>query len=400
MKIAVINSPFSSHIGRMEFVFNSLQEAGHDIELWGSGASKAIAARSGFTFRDIKLGADYERTMQRKLKPHEFYTEVFFPMAKEQLTTVLGYCEQHAPDCLSANTRVYSAAIASALTGIPLINHNPNGFSFCQTPEDLYGFCAKGSESPRQKSVMENLSREFFAMTDDWFNTHISRKVGLEEIKNSIGYCSDFHVLATSIEELSRKRITQLPNVTLVGPIMTESRNEIDFAHLRPYCYLSLGTCPWSKSEILDRYRLLAEAIPRRYRVVIGLGNLLKKEELNIQDERVAVLEKAPQIEAIRHCEFVVCHGGSQTVHEALHHGKPLIGIPYHAELSEMVNSVEINRAGVRIQPAQLNKETIEAAVERVTSTEVADNAHRLSVSSHRSNAHQSILDLFESVAK
>lgn len=400
MKIAVINSPFSSHIGRMEFVFNSLRETGHEIELWGSGASKSIAERCGVTFRDIKLNGDYEGIMQRKLKAHEFYTEVFFPMAKEQLTTVLDYCERHAPNCFSANTRVYSAAIASALTGIPLINHNPNGFSFCQTPDDLYGFCAKGSESPRQRSVMTNLSREFFAMTDNWFNTHISKSFGLHNIENSIGYCSDFRVIATSIKELSRERITQLPKVTLVGPIMTESWNEIDFAHLRPYCYVSLGTCPWSKSEILDRYRLLAESIPNRYRVVIGLGNLLKKEELDIENERVIVLEKAPQIEVIKHCEFVVCHGGSQTVHEALHHGKPLIGIPYHAELSEMVNSVEINRAGVRIQPTQLNKETIEAAVERMTSAEVTDNARRLSVSSRQSNAHQSILDLFESVAK
>lgn len=384
----------------MEFVFDSLRKTGHEVELWGSGATKSIAERRGLFFRDIPLHGDYERIMQQKLKAHEFYTEMFFPMAKEQLTTVLEYCNRQAPDCLAANTRVYAAAVASTLTGIPLVNHNPNGFSFQQTPDDLYGFCSKGNESPRQKSVMANLSRDFFAATDSWFNIHIAKAFGLGEIKNSIGYCSESQVIALTIKELSKERIVGLPNVALTGPIMTESQGAMDFAHLQPYCYVSLGTCPWSKSEILDRYRLLAAAIPRRYRVVIGLGNLLKKEELNIHEDRVIVLEKAPQIEAIKHCEFVVCHGGSQTVHEALHYGKPLIGIPYHAELSEMINSVEINQAGTRIQPAQLNAATIEAAVERVTTADVVNQARRLSISSRQSHAPQRILEIFNSMTR
>lgn len=398
MKIAVINSPFASHIGRMDFVLKALRARGHDIELWGSGATRGIAEKNGFTFRPLDLQGDYEATMQRKLKAHEFYTQMFFPMAKEQIPTVLEYCRLYKPDLLEANTRVYSAAIAAKLLGIPVVNHNPNGFSFSQIPDDLYGFCVEGNESARQKSVMRNLSLEFFAATDEWFNTNIGKAFALPKIENAIGYCSDTHVMAHTIKELSKARIADLPHVFMTGPIMTEAQSDIDFTRFKPYCYLSLGTCPWSKEEVLERYRTLAKAISREYRIVIGLGELLSKDALGIEDDRVIVFEKAPQLEAIRHCEFVVCHGGCQTVHEALHFGKPVIGIPYHAELNEMVNAVEINNAGMRISPSQLNPSTIDAAVTRAASSDVIVSAQKLSASFMRMNAQHSIVKALESL--
>lgn len=400
MKLAVISSPFGSHIGRMEFIFRTLRDRGHDVEFWGSGATKTIAKRNGFKFRELPLGSDYVKTMQRKLKAHEFYTEVFFPMAKEQVATVLEYCDKYTPDLLEANARLYSAVVASKLTGIPLINHNPNGFSFNQIPEDLYGFCAKGNESARQKSVSMNLSADFFAQTDQWFNTNISQPFGLGTIANTIGFASSTHVVAHTIADLSKPRIASLPNVFLTGPIMSEISTGIDFSEFKPYCYLSLGTCPWSKTEVLNRYRILAQHIPRDYKIVIGLGELLSSEELGIDDDRVKVFEQAPQLEAIKHCEFVVCHGGCQSVHEALYFGKPLIGIPYHAELSEMVNSVEINNAGIRISPAQLNQKTIVDAVARIASSEVRHNAGRLSEKLQQLDAEKRISELFETAGR
>lgn len=179
----------------------------------------------------------------------------------------------------------------------------------------------------------------------------------------------------------------------LTGPIIAESHSSIDFSEFKPYCYLSLGACPWSKAEVLNRYRMLTKYIPRQYKIVIGLGELLREKDLEIDDDRVIVFEKAPQLEAIRHAEFVVCHGGCQTVHEALHFGKPVIGIPYHAELSEMVNSVEINNAGARISPGRLCEQAVVEAVERVTSDEVLGKARKLSMAFQPLDAQQSILE-------
>jgi UDP:flavonoid glycosyltransferase YjiC (YdhE family) len=129
--------------------------------------------------------------------------------------------------------------------------------------------------------------------------------------------------------------------------------------------------------------------------MVIGLGALAEKAQLSIDDERVLVLENAPQLEAIKHSELVICHGGCQTVHEALYFGKPLIGIPHHAEISEMVNSVEINGAGVRVAPSKISRGTLGEAIETATSEDTRGHAARLAAALGHADGQRNILALF-----
>ena len=400
MKIAVINTPFATHVGRMAHVFASLQSAGHEIELWGSGATEDVARRHQFTYREIPLTTDFVETMNRRLKPHEIFTGMFFQLAKEQLPTVLDFCERYSPDVIEANARVFSATVASRLTDIPVVTHCCSGHSFSQIPEDLYGYCANGTETDRQRSIMLKMSREFFKETDDWFETHIGKPYKLGRIENAIGLCSPEFAIAQTIDALSKPRIAALPNVKMTGPVVLENPTDMNFSDRPPYCYMSLGTSPWNPEEIIERYRVLAELVPRDLDVVIGLGGLVAADRLAIQDERVTVLEHAPQIEAIRHAEFVVCHGGCQTVHEALYFGKPIIGIPHHAEINEMVNSVEQAGAGVRIAPAKLNQKTAESAFEKIVTDEVRAKAANLAPLLQAADGHRNALDIFEKITQ
>ena len=280
-------------------------------------------------------------------------------------------------------------------TGIPLVTHCCSGNSFSQIPEDLYGFCVKGNESERQLRIMRQMSLAFFKLTDDWFNEHIALPYGLAPIENAIGLCSREYAIAQTISALSKERIASLPNVHLTGPIVVDSPSDADFSRFKPYCYVSLGTSPWNKAEIAARYRDLVGFIPRRFNIVIGLGGLMSEKVLDIRDRRVTAFERAPQIEAIRHCEFVVCHGGCQTVHEALYYAKPLIGIPHHAEISEMVNSVENAGAGVRISPSQVDQRTIDAAVDSVTADATRDKAEMLATALSKTDGLTNTVDLF-----
>lgn len=400
MKIAVINTPFATHIGRTQFVLKTLSARGHQVELWGSGETGAIASSNGFGFREVPLVTDFSEVMQRRLKPQEIFTEMFFRLALEQLDTVLRYCEQHKPDVLEANARVFSASVASMITGIPLVTHCCSGNSFSQAPEDLYGFCVKGTESPRQLKMMRRFSDAFFAETDDWFNRHIGARYGLPRVENAIGLCSREFATAQTIRELSNPRIASLPNVKLTGPIVRESTGSNYSAPDGPYCYISLGTSPWNEQEILGRYRMLAEHVPAKFRVVIGLGGLYRPEELGIEDPRVTVLARAPQIAAIKGADFVICHGGCQTVHEALYFGKPIIGIPHQAEISEMVNSVERVGAGVGIPPENLVPAKIASAVEMVTSPETISAAQVLSRLLQQADGHANSLAVFDALAQ
>ena len=43
MYIAVICSPFASHLGLIPSVFRDMVESGHEIELWGDWETKKVA---------------------------------------------------------------------------------------------------------------------------------------------------------------------------------------------------------------------------------------------------------------------------------------------------------------------------------------------------------------------
>ena len=398
MKIAAVNTPFSTHIGRMVYVLEGLRAQGHEVELWGSGATRTVAERHEFVYREIPVQTDFTAVLRERLQPPEIFTKLFFQLAREQLPVVLEYCEKYGPDVIEGNSRVFAATLAAQMTGIPVVTHCCSGNSFSQIPEDLYGFCARGTESDRQKSIMLKLSREFFRETDDWFEAHIGRHFGLGRVHNAVGLCAPEFAIAQSIPALSKPRIAGLPNVHMTGPIVTEDPTDLDFTRYQPYCYMSLGTSPWNPSEIAARYRSLCEFVPEHLKVVIGLGSLMPPEELGIDDERVIVFERAPQIEAIRHSEFVVCHGGCQTVHEALYFAKPLVGIPHHAEISEMVNSVELAGAGVRIAPSKLNEKSARDAFAAVTTAELRSGAEALATLLREADGRENALALFRTI--
>jgi UDP:flavonoid glycosyltransferase YjiC (YdhE family) len=245
---------------------------------------------------------------------------------------------------------------------------------------------------------MRKLCNAFFVETDDWFDRHISVPFGLGKVENSIGLCSSTDTIAQTIRELSTPRIADLPSVRLVGAIVDEADSDIDFERYRPYCYVSLGTSPWSIDELLERYRLLAREVAGKVGLVIGLGGLADADMLAIDDERVVVFQRAPQIAAIEHAEFVICHGGCQSVHEALYFGKPLIGIPHHAEIHEMVNRVELAGAGIRIAPAKLNAETIGEAVARVTAADTVNRAAAIGRRLRAEDGHANAVAVFENI--
>ena len=277
MKIAVINSPFRSHIGRMVSVLKEISTLGHIVELWGSGSTEQIANENNFTYRYIPLKTDFLRIMQSDLKQEEYYTKIFFPMALEQLPYVLDYCEKFTPGILEANTRVFSGVIANMINKIPVMTHCCSGNSFSQIPEDLYGYCLKGNENEKTKKIMLKFSKKYFENTDNWFNENISKKYNLKNIENAIGLSSPDNAIAFSIKELSKERIANLDNVKLIGPIIDKDKeeNNIDFTKYKKYCYLSLGTCPWELEKIKERYRLIIKSIPNDYNVKMNLASMI-----------------------------------------------------------------------------------------------------------------------------
>jgi hypothetical protein len=364
MYLAILCSPFPSHLGQMAWAIPRLVERGHRLELWGGRQTAQTAADLGVGYRPVQESGDIvEQAAAGHPRIQDYYLRCAFPLVVQQLPQVLRWCRKDPPDLLHSNSRVYTAAVASRLTGIPATNHCCSGLSFGLVPEDLFGFCPSGQEAPRKREVMLAMSRSFFRQMDDVFEEMVAKPWGLPRIDNAIGLTSGRAVLALTCAALSNPRLAALPYVHLVGPLVPPAAPVP--AHPRPYAYVSLGTWPLPLQETLSLYRAVIAAIPNRYHVVAGLGGRFAPRDLACEDPRLAAYRYAPQTSLIHGAEFVVCHGGCQTVHEALFFGKPLIVIPPNlAEPRELSWQAHRACAAVVLAPEERDVRCIRSAIE------------------------------------
>ena len=71
-----------------------------------------------------------------------------------------------------------------------------------------------------------------------------------------------------------------------------------------------------------------------------------------------------PQVELVASAEAVVCHGGNNTVNEALAAGKPLVVLPLSTD--QFCIAVDVERAGVGLS-ADPNRTSVAGLAERMT---------------------------------
>jgi MGT family glycosyltransferase len=73
-----------------------------------------------------------------------------------------------------------------------------------------------------------------------------------------------------------------------------------------------------------------------------------------------------PQLALLPHVDAVVCHGGHNTVCEALAHGVPLVIAPIKDDQPIVADQVVAAGAGLRIKFGRVGPDELRAAVERV----------------------------------
>ncbi|MEU8437525.1 nucleotide disphospho-sugar-binding domain-containing protein [Streptomyces sp. NPDC029216] len=126
---------------------------------------------------------------------------------------------------------------------------------------------------------------------------------------------------------------------------------------------------PWQRLDP-DRLRVLVslgtlnqEAGARFYRAVLGAaGQLTPRVQLVLAAPaalvgdvpgHVLLQERVPQLELLPHLDAVVCHGGHNTVCEALAYGLPLVVAPIRDDQPIVARQVALAGAGVRLRFAR-----------------------------------------------
>lgn len=190
------------------------------------------------------------------------------------------------------------------------------------------------------------------------------------------------------------------PTFVFVGSVLKKRQQKIDFDWDRfnemPYSkriLVSIGTT-FNHEQKITFFQKVTEALKNEEVTVIIVSDRDLFDEI---PDNFIIQKQVPQLELLPLLDLVICHGGQNTVSEALYEGLPLILVPIAYDQSQVANSVIEQEAGIRLnfnrfKPEQLQK----AVVEILKNPTYSENAKKIRQSFLEAGGTAKAADLLE----
>jgi MGT family glycosyltransferase len=157
------------------------------------------------------------------------------------------------------------------------------------------------------------------------------------------------------------------PQTRFVGPSLDGRPESTPFPWewlaVGPRLLVSLGTVNAARGGPL--YRVLGEALAGEPLQVILVA---PPEVCGAMPGNFLVLPRVPQLALLPHVQAVLCHGGHNTVCEALAQGLPLLAMPIRDDQPVIAQQVVECGAGLRLRFGRTSAVELREAVQRVLS--------------------------------
>lgn len=131
-----------------------------------------------------------------------------------------------------------------------------------------------------------------------------------------------------------------------------------------PLIYASMGTLMNGSRAVFQALVAATEAPGRQ--LVVSIGDHLSPSDLGPLSESTIVVNRAPQIDLLRHASLCVTHAGLNTVLESLSNGVPMVCVPVALDQPGVAARVARSETGLFIPVADLTKERLRTAVDAV----------------------------------
>ena len=155
---------------------------------------------------------------------------------------------------------------------------------------------------------------------------------------------------------------------TLVGPCVRDERGDPELEALErggdpPRAYVALGSFLSARGDVLRRIADALRAV--RSDAVIASG-VTPPDELGPLPDSWVVRAHLPQVAALRACDVVICHGGNNTVMEALSAGLPVVALPFSTDQFAVAADVVAAGVGAALDPNRADADDLATALRRI----------------------------------
>jgi len=346
--------PFTGHINPTISIGVDLIDKGHEVAWFGveKSLTNALPERSQYylleeltndseTNLKVNLILNSLRKVQRTQGPESIkllYEDVLVPLARCMRPALKKAIDSFSPHVIINDQQAFMGAICAYEEGIPYITS-------VTAPEAIQEF-------PGIPKVMEWEASQII---------ELQKECGVNEDRKI--NCSDLLTLIFSSYALMGSDDFS-DHYKFVGPVIKNRKivtdfnwGEIDDA-ANPKVLVTLGTfIDGLKSTFFSE---VIDALGNQPVTVIVLAD---RELFSEWPANFIVTSFIPQIEMLGKVHAVICHGGHNTVCEALWHGLPLIVIPYSVDQYNVASQVIRAGCGLRLKYSRLTASHLRESV-------------------------------------
>lgn len=321
MKFLLVVPPLAGHVAPLLGVASVLEARGHSVA-WCGPVPALSTVVPGRVFP-----AGDSAPFSLALRPPELrgfaalkylWESYLVPLADAMVPGVLAAVAVFEPDVVVVDQQAMAGALVAARCGLPWATSASTSTELADPLGSL----------PKIASWVDDLqaglrARHGVLLGDLRFSPHL--------------------VLAFTTRALAGESRLAVP-VSYVGPALPSAPGEWSPVDDRPLVVVTLGT-----SNAAAGARFLAESVD----ALAGMPDvqgLVVDPSGRLISESVALARRIPQVAVFARASVVVCHGGHNTVCEALSAGVPLVVAPIRDDQSMLAQQVVTASAGVRVR--------------------------------------------------
>jgi UDP:flavonoid glycosyltransferase YjiC (YdhE family) len=286
-----------------------------------------------------------------------------------------------APDVVLVDQLAFSATAALRGLRVPFLSFLPG--HPCQLPArgQTFGYPelrppAFAASAAALRSLRELCSAVSTEFTAAYNASTLALDATVEPLDDAFAAGGTLGTLVNYPRQLGA-HAGRLPHARFLGSCVRSEEPDTLFERLarertaRPRAYVSLGSFLSARTDVLQRLVQAIRALG--WDAVIATG-ATEPQTLGPLSSTWVVAEHLPQVAALDACDVVVCHGGNNTVTEALTAGLPVLAAPFSTD--QFAGAEDLRRSGFgdAIDPAAASTDQIAG---RLTALLGGDTARR-----------------------
>jgi zeaxanthin glucosyltransferase len=180
-------------------------------------------------------------------------------------------------------------------------------------------------------------------------------------------------IVSQTPKEFDLPGIPWHPEFHYAGPFFDdEAREPVTFPWEkldgRPLVYSSLGTLVNGMESIYQAIFGAVGLMPE-IQVVLAKGSNIELADLGVIPSNVIVVDKAPQMELLKHSALCITHAGLNTALEALIQGVPMVAIPISYDQPGVATRIAYHGVGEFLEVDNISIDSLHESIQKVLRT-------------------------------